>query len=75
MKKKKKKKTSLFSPNVKGNFTTVKTSLKSILKDYDKNFPIINNLVIECNDIVVRTYQFIRLYILHKYHNNKKYQK
>ena len=75
MKKKKKKKTSLFSFDVKGNFTTVKTSLKSILKDYDKNFPIINNLVIECNDIVIRTYQFIRLYILHKYHNNEEIPK
>ena len=42
----------------------VKTSLKSILKDYDNNFPIINNLVLECNEIVIRTYQFIRLDII-----------
>ena len=57
---------SIFEPKSKGNFLVVKTSLKSILKDCDNNFPIINNLVLECNEIVIRTYQFIRLFILHK---------
>lgn len=57
----------LFSPKFKSNFITVKTSMKSILKDYDINFPKINNLVIECHEIVTRTFQFIRLYLLYKY--------
>jgi hypothetical protein len=55
----------------KPNFTTVKTSLKSILKDYDSNFPKINQLVIECHEIVTRTYQLIRLWILAQYHNGQ----
>jgi hypothetical protein len=73
MKKKKKKTpdTSIFEKKQKGNFTVVKTSLKSILKNYEHNFPIINDLVLECNDIVIRTYQFLRLFILHKYYNNQ----
>lgn len=77
IKKKRKKKsknkrpTSFFTPNTKGDFIVVKTSLKSILKDYETNFPIINNLVLECNEIVIRTYQFIRLFILHKYYKNE----
>jgi len=73
--KKRKKKTkiqkSVFEPKTRGNFIVVKTSLKSVLKDYETNFPIINNLVLECNEIVIRTYQFIRLFILHKYYKNE----
>ena len=74
MKKKKKPNIdkSIFTQKVKSDFITVKTSLKSILKDYETNFPIINNLVSECNDIVTRTYQFIRLYILYKYHKKEE---
>jgi len=53
----------------KPNFTTVKTSLKSILKDYDHNYSRINQIVIECHQIVTRTYQFIRLWLLYQYHN------
>lgn len=53
----------LGSPS-KSNIITIKTSLKSILRDYDLNFPIINQLVIDCHEIVSRTYQFIRLYVL-----------
>ena len=76
MKKRKKKpkdkiQKSVFEPKTRGNFIVVKTSLKSILKDYETNFPIINNLVLECNEIVIRTYQFIRLFILHKYYKNE----
>jgi hypothetical protein len=70
-KKRKKPEKSIFLPKGKGNFITIKTSLKSIIKDFDTNYPIINNLVIECNDIVIRTYQFIRLFILHKYGKNE----
>ncbi len=70
MKKKKKekdkdkKRKSFFSQKEKGPIITIKTSLKSILKDYKSNYSIINKLVIDCNDIVIRTYQFIRLYLL-----------
>ncbi len=52
------------------NYVTVKTSLKSIIKD-DDTLVKINELVIKCNDIVSDTYQFIRLYCLYQYHNNK----
>ena len=76
MKKRKKKpkdkiQKSVFEPKTRGNFIVVKTSLKSVLKDYETNFTIINNLVLECNEIVIRTYQFIRLFILHKYYMNE----
>ena len=46
--------------------------MKSILEDYDNNFEIINKLVLECNEIVCRTYQFIRLFILSKYHKKEQ---
>ena len=79
MKKKKKVKDkiekSIFEQKTRGNFIVVKTSLKSILKDYDYNFSIINNLVLECNEIVIRTYQFIRLFILYKYYKNESIPK
>lgn len=62
---------SLFnSTNNKLNIFVVKTSLKSILKDYDKNFIFINNLVKETNECVIQTYQFIRLYFLYCFYNN-----
>ena len=62
---------SLFYNNEdKLNIFVIKTSLKSILKDYKNNFIVINNLVKEANEYVVRTYQFIRLYFLHCYYNN-----
>ena len=65
MKKKKKPITdkSIFTQSDKNDFITVKTSLKSILKDYDTNFLIINDSVNECNDIVIRTYQFTLYFI------------
>lgn len=56
--------------NKKLNIYTVKTSLKSILIDYDNNFNIINQLVLDSNEIVIQTYQFIRLYFLYCFYNN-----
>ena len=50
---------------------TIKCSLKSILKDYKTVQPIINDLVVRCNDIVIETYQFIRLYCLKLYHDGR----
>lgn len=66
-----KKKKTLFDTNNKSNFKCIKTSLKSILRNYNENFPKINKLIIECNDIIIITYQFIKLHILYCYHNDK----
>lgn len=52
------------------SYKTVKTSLKSVLRDYETIQPQINNLVIKSNELVIQTYQFIRLYILNQYHKN-----
>jgi len=54
--------------NKKLNIYTVKTSLKSILIDYDNNFNIINQLVLDSNEYVIQTYQFMRLYFLYCFH-------
>jgi hypothetical protein len=55
----------------KSTIVTIKTSLKSILKDYNINYNIINNMVKEMNDIAIISYLFIKLYILYLYKNNK----
>lgn len=70
--KKNKVKKSVFDKPKKSNFITIKTSLKSILKNYEQNFPVINNLVVECNEIVIRTYQFMRLFLIWKYNNRQE---
>ena len=59
--------------NNKLNIYTVKTSLKSILIDYDNNYSIINQLVLDSNEFVIQTYQFIRLYFLYCFHNNLEF--
>ena len=51
-------------------FKSIRTSLKSIIKDSDTQKKI-NDLVIRINDIVIDTYQFIKLYILNKLNNNQ----
>jgi len=58
-------------PLPKSDCLTVKTSLKSVLLNYERDFPIINQLVLDSQEIVVRTYLFIRLFILHKYYANE----
>ena len=58
-------------PSPKSDCLTVKTSLKSVLLNYNRDFPIINQLVLDSQEIVVRTYLFIRLFILHKYYANE----
>ena len=52
-------------------YKTIKTSLKSIIKTPEIQ-KIINDLVIKCNDIIIDTYQFIRLYNLKKYNDNEE---
>lgn len=55
---------------IKSPYRTIKTSLKSIIKDPEINHKI-NELVIKCNNIVIDTYMFIRLYALNLYHKKE----
>ena len=57
--------------NHKIPFKSIRTSLKSIIKDSDTQKKI-NELVIRINDIVIDTYQFIKLYVLKKLNNNNE---
>ena len=58
-----------FRHNEKASFQTIKTTLKSVLLNRNEIQPEINNLVFEMNDLMIHSYQFIRLYILHCYSN------
>jgi len=49
---------------------TIKCSLKTILRNKEIQSTI-NDLVIKCNNIIIETYQFIRLFCLYKYHNKQ----
>ena len=57
--------------NEKSAYKTFKIPLKTILLNSDIMQPLINNLVFEMNDLVIHAYQFIRLYVLNCYANNK----
>jgi len=72
MVKKKKQKDTFqeFRNNEKSAYKTFKIPLKTILLNRDTIQPLINNLVFEMNDLVIHTYQFIRLYILNCYTTN-----
>ena len=53
-------------------FSTIKTSLASIMHPSDNyNHQIILNAVIRVHEITIHMYQFLRLYILYKYQQNK----
>ena len=41
-------------------YRTIKCPLKSVLKEYDKLQPIIENCVKDINEIIILAYQFIR---------------
>jgi hypothetical protein len=56
-----------FRHNDKASFQTIKTLLKSVLLNHIEIQPEINNLVFVMNDLMIHSYQFIRLYILHCY--------
>jgi len=71
MGKKKKEIFQEFRKNEKSAYKTLKIPLKTILLNRDTIQPVINNLVFEMNDLVIHTYQFIRLYVLYCYVNNK----
>ena len=70
VKKKKKETFKTFRNLEKSKFKTIKTTLKSVLLKHKDIQPLITNLVFEINDLVIHTYQFIRLYILYCFHNH-----
>ena len=70
VKKKKKDTFHEFRSNDKSAYTTIKTTLKSVLHNHKEVQPLINNLVFEMNDLMIHSYQFIRLYVLNCYNNN-----
>ena len=71
VKKKKKETFQEFRSNEKSAYTTIKTTLKSVLHNHKEVQPVITNLVFEMNDLMIHSYQFIRLYVL-KCYNDKQ---
>ena len=51
---------------------TVKDNIKNIIKD-ESTTSIINVLAIKTNKVVIHSYQFIKLYCLDLYKNNKPF--
>ena len=72
MGKKKKKEFEGFRKSEKSPYKTIKTTLKSVLRNKTDVLPCINNLVCELNDLVIHSYQFIRLYILECYNTKEE---
>lgn len=70
VKKKKKDTFQEFRSTDKSAYTTIKTTLKSVLHNHKEVQPVITNLVFEMNDLMIHSYQFIRLYVLKCYNNN-----
>jgi hypothetical protein len=62
-----------FRNNEKSVYKTFKIPLKTILLNRDTTQPVVNHLVFEMNDLVIHTYQFIRLYVLDKYTKNQPF--
>ena len=54
-------------------YRMIKCPLKSVLKEYNKLQPIIDEVVKDINKFVILGYQFIRLYLLDKFNNNKEF--
>ena len=71
VKKKKKDTFQEFRSTDKSAYTTIKTTLKSVLHNHKEVQPVINNLVFEMNDLMIHSYQFIRIYVLRCYNNNQ----
>src|SRR5690606_32015702 len=59
-----------FRNNEKIAYKTFKIPLKTILFNRVVTHPVIDHLVFEMKDLVIHTYQFIRLFVLHQYTNN-----
>jgi hypothetical protein len=53
-------------------YRIIKCPLKCVLKKYDTLHPIIEKAVMDMNEIVILSYQFIRLYLLDKFNNNQE---
>lgn len=53
-------------------YRIIKCPLKCVLKRYDTLHPIIEKAVIDMNEIVILSYQFIRMYLLNKFNNNQE---
>ena len=71
VKKKKKDTFQEFRSTDKSAYTTIKTTLNSVLHNHKEVQPIITNLVFEMNDLMIHSYQFIRLYVLKCYNDNQ----
>ena len=63
----KKKKIIDFRINNKSPYKTFKLPLKKILLNRQLLLPTISNLVFDLNDLLIHSYQFIRLFLLHHY--------
>jgi len=53
--------------NEKYAYKTLKILLKTILLNHYTKQPVVNHFVFEMNDLVIHTYKFIQLYVLHQY--------
>ena len=53
-------------------YRIIKCPLKCVLKKYDTLQPIIEKAVMDINEIVILSYQFIRVYLLDKFNNNQE---
>ena len=53
-------------------YRIIKCPLKCVLKKYDTLQPIIEKAVMDINEIVILSYQFIRMYLLDKFNNNQE---
>ena len=53
-----------FRSTEKSAFSTVKTTLKAVLRNREEIQPAITNIVFQMNDLMIHSYQFIRLYLL-----------
>lgn len=54
-------------------YKMVKCPLKAVLKEYDTLQLLIDGVVKDINQFVIIGYQFIRLYLLDKFHNKKEF--
>lgn len=53
-------------------YRIIKCPLKCVLKRYDTLHPIIEKAVMDMNEIVILSYQFIRMYLLNKFNNKQE---